>query len=478
MSLQIRSRRQFLKQAATAGLAFSLLPSCQKKSQPNIIYIMADDLGYADLGCYGQKHIKTPNIDKMAREGIKFTQHYAGSSVCAPSRSVLMTGLHSGHTYVRGNRESEPYGQLPLPENTTTVATLLKSAGYRTGIFGKWGLGVETNSGNPRKHGFDEFYGYYCQVHAHNSFPEYLYHNGEKVMLKNKVTYMPKDHWTRGLGSYATEKVEYSNDLILDASLDFIEKNKHHPFFVYLPVTMPHNNGEAPEGEKFEAPSMGQYQNKDWSDDEKRYAAMITRLDKYVGTLLQRLKELDVDKNTIVFLTSDNGGVPSSFFNSNGKLRGHKRDLYEGGIRVPLVVYWPQTIGPGRVTPHISAFWDFLPTACDLAGVPKPANIDGLSYLPALLGTPQPNHDYLYWEFYWWKAPYMAVRMGDWKGIYFFEPNGPGRFELYDLGSDVGEKIECSARHPGIVKRIKDIMKKAHAASEHFVMPEMEQAVG
>ncbi|MBN1997505.1 arylsulfatase [candidate division KSB1 bacterium] len=467
------NRRQFLKASATVGLTF-FYSSCSGKTRPNIIYIIADDLGYGDLGCYGQKNIKTPNIDRMAAEGIKCTQHYAGSSVCAPSRCVLMTGLHTGHAYVRGNQESEPYGQLPLPEKTATVASLLQSAGYRTGIFGKWGLGVQNNTGNPQNHGFDEFYGYYCQVHAHNSFPEYLYHNGQKVMLQNRVIYMPKDHWTRGLGSYAAEKVEYSNDLIFNACLDFIKNNSRNPFFAYLPVTIPHNNGEAPDGEKYEAPSMEPYAGENWNDDNKRYAAMITRLDGYVGTLIQRLKELDLDDRTVIFFTSDNGGVANPLFRSNGALRGYKQDLYEGGIRVPMIVRWPGKIKANTITDHVSAFWDFLPTACDLAGIQKPENIDGLSYLPALMGESQEQHEYLYWEFYWWKPPYMAVRMGDWKGLYFFNAEGPGRFELYDLGAYPTESEECGARHPEVVNRIKEIMQQAHAQSAHFPTAEMK----
>lgn len=466
------NRRGFLT-AAGAGLAASALTntSCGKneKQKPNIIFILADDLGYADLGCYGQQKILTPNIDRLAAEGKRFTQFYAGSPVCAPSRCVLMTGLHTGHCFVRGNKQAEPYGQLQLPSETITVAKKLKKAGYRTGCFGKWGLGVENTPGDPAQQGFDEFYGYYDQVHAHNSFPEFLYKNGKKVRLNNESTYMPKDHWTKGLGSYSTKKVDYSNDLCCDEALAFMDVIKDQPFFLYMPITMPHNNGEAPEGEKMEAPSPNPYSNKDWSNDEKNYAAMITRLDDYVGKILAKLKEIGQDQNTLILFSSDNGGLPDNFFHSNGNLRGYKRDLTEGGIRVPMIAHWPGQIEEGSTSDHIGAFWDFLPTACDIAGTTTPSDIDGISFLPELLGKKQKQHESLYWEFHWWKPGRQAVRMGNWKAIRQEVGDTPeAPIELYDLSKDISETKNIAAQHVDVVKKAADLMRSERVRSEHF----------
>ena len=442
-----------------AVIAFAACNQVSEKTpKPNIIYIMADDMGYADAGCYGSTRISTPNLDRLASEGILFTDHYAGTSVCAPSRCVLMTGMHTGHAVVRGNKEADPYGQFAIPDETVTVAELLKDAGYATGLFGKWGLGVENTPGDPQNQGFEEFYGYYGQVHAHNSFPEYLYHNREKVYLRNEVTYMPKDHWTRGLGSYATKKVDYSNDLIQEKAMDFINQHRDEPFFLYLSVTMPHENGEAPEGEKFEVPDLAIYADSSWSLDDKRYASMISRLDGYVGVILEQLVNLGIDKNTLLLFTSDNGGFRYSDLHHNGKLRGIKRDLYEGGIRVPLLAVWPDHISPGTVTGHVSAFWDFLPTACDVAGIDPPEGIDGISYYSILTGGDQDNHEYMYWEFHE-QGKKQAVRMGKWKGVrlnVYEEPDGP--VELYDLEADLSETTDIAAEHPEVVEQIRKIM--------------------
>jgi len=468
-----KTRREFLKTTGIGVTALSLphLLTCEKKAQPppNIIFIMADDLGYRDLGCYGQNHIQTPNIDKMAREGMRFSQHYAGSPVCAPSRCVLMTGLHSGHALVRGNREADPYGQLQIPDETVTVAELLKQAGYTTGMIGKWGLGVENTPGDPNKQGFDFFYGYYCQVHAHNSFPEYLYRNGQKEKLQNEVVYMDPSHWTRGLGSYATKKVDYSQDLCLQEALHFIESNKNQPFFLYLPFTIPHNNGEAPAGEMNEVPSLEPYSNESWKREDKAYAAMITRLDGYVGKILDQLKAAGIDENTLVMFTSDNGGHINDVFQSNGELRGQKRDLFEGGIRVPLIARWPAKIQTNTVSEHVSAFWDFLPTACELVGTTAPANIDGISLLPTLLGKEQPQHDYLYWEFHWWQPAKQAVRFGDWKAVKLHgDENNESQLMLFNLAEDLAEQHDLAAQHPDIVARAQALMNEAHTHSPHF----------
>lgn len=452
----------------------AILMSCYtdntKTLKPNIIFIVADDMGYGDLGCYGQTKILTPNLDLLASEGILFTNHYAGTSVCAPSRCVLLTGLHTGHTVVRGNMEVNPYGQFQLPDETVTVAELLKTAGYVTGLFGKWGLGVENTTGDPQNQGFDEFFGYYCQVHAHNSYPEYLYYNRNRVFLKNEVVYMPKDSWSRGLGSYATKKIDYSNDLILDKALDFVVKNKDKSFFLYLPVTIPHDNGEAPAGEKLEIPSLSFYADSIFSQEDQTYAAMISHLDGYVGKIRNVLEELKIDRNTVVFFTSDNGGFRYSDLNHNGSLRGIKRDLYEGGIRVPLIVWWPGKIKDGIESSHISGFVDFLPTVCDLAGISAPDFIDGKSYLPSLLDENQPAHDYLYWELHE-MGKKQAVRLGKWKGVrlnVFENPEAP--IELFDLEKDPSETKNVSETNPEIVNQIKSIMLQAHVPDSNWVL--------
>lgn len=448
--------------------------SCQNinkmNQKPNIIFIIADDMGYNDIGCYGQKKILTPNLDRLAADGIRFTDHYAGTSVCAPSRCVLMTGLHTGHAVVRGNKEVNPYGQFQIPDATITVAELLKQAGYVTGLFGKWGLGVENTSGDPQNQGYDEFFGYYCQVHAHNSFPEYLYYNRDKVFLKNEVVYMPKDHWSRGLGSYSTKKIDYSNDLIVDKAMDFILKNKDRSFFLYLPVTIPHDNGEAPEGEKLEIPSSGIYSDSNWIREDQAYAAMISHLDGYVGEIRTLLEELKIENNTVVFFTSDNGGFRYSQLNHNGSFRGIKRDLYEGGIRVPFIAWWPGTIKAGIESRHISGFTDFLPTVCDIAGVEIPDFIDGKSYLPTLLGKFQPTHDYLYWEFHE-MGKKQAVRMGKWKGVrlnVYENPDAP--VELYDLVTDPSETNNISEANPEIAVMLEDIMNQAHKPDSNWAL--------
>ncbi|MGC9355419.1 MAG: sulfatase-like hydrolase/transferase, partial [Mariniphaga sp.] len=301
MILKQKSSR-FMTSVLTGVLFLSFL-SCTsetwKSRKPNIIYIMADDMGYNDLGCYGSPHIQTPNIDRMAAEGIRFTQHYAGNSVCAPSRSALMTGQNTGHTPVRGNRQWEPYGQFPLPEKTTTVASLLKNAGYKTALIGKWGLGVEGTSGDPHNQGFDSYFGYLCQVLAHNHAPEYLIDNGDKVFLGNNVVWTDTAHWTRGLGSFSTEIKQFSQELFTKRALSFIEENRNSPFFLYLSVVIPHDNGEAPEGKRYsDIPSFEPYEDKDWTESEKGYAAMITYLDNDVGKILNKIKDLGLDENT------------------------------------------------------------------------------------------------------------------------------------------------------------------------------------
>jgi len=477
----MHTRREFLKAAglaATAGALDSVVPGCQSpgetqrssasRDRPNIIFILADDLGYGDLGCYGQQTIQTPNLDRMAAEGMIFTDHYSGTCVCAPSRCSLMTGLHTGHTYIRGNSEVQPMGQLPLPADTVTAPRLLKQAGYTTALIGKWGLGGPGSTGIPNKQGFDYFFGYLCQRHAHNYYPEFLFRNEERVPLGNEVRPVNPP------GGVATKRVQYSSDLFSAAALDFVARNRHKPFFLYLAYTIPHANNEAGT-DGMEVPSYGPYAREDWPTPQKGHAAMITRMDADIGRLFARLKALGLDGKTLVLFSSDNGphkegGVDPAFFDSNGPLRGQKRDLYEGGIRVPFIARWPGRIAAGSGTNHVSAFWDFLPTCCDLAGVTPPEGIDGISILPTLLGKPeeQKKHPYLYWEFHE-QGKKQAVRMGDWKAVRLNvakNPNSP--IELYNLKDDLGEEHNASDQHPEITQQIADIMKTARTPSEHW----------
>ncbi|MFW5831331.1 MAG: arylsulfatase [Prolixibacteraceae bacterium] len=463
-------------------MAIIVFSGCQNKSsdnettaeqKPNIIFILADDLGYGDIEPYGQEMIKTPQLGKMAAEGIKFTQHYAGNTVCAPSRCALMTGLHMGHAEVRGNKQAEPSGQLPLSDEAVTVAELMKDAGYNTGMIGKWGLGVEGTPGEPTNQGFDYYYGYLDQILAHNYYPEYLLRNGEKEILDNEVKYLPEEEWHGGLGSYATKKVDYTHDLFEEDALRFIEANKGNPFFLYLPFTIPHNNGEAPVGEKMEIPDYGIYKDKEWHSDTMGHAAMITRMDETIGKIFDKLNETGLDENTLVLFTSDNGPMQEDnvgftrFFDSNSFLRGGKRDLYDGGIRVPFIARWPGKIAEGKTSEHISAFWDFMPTACEVAGIEVPKNTDGISYLPELLGNneEQEKHSHLYWEFYGnWDA--QAVRKDNWKAVKNIYQDG--EIELYNLANDPDESNNVASKHPEIVEQMDSLMSASRVPSEHF----------
>ena len=456
--------------------AFAQQPPDAPPSQPpNIIFIMADDLGYGDLGSYGQGQLQTPRLDRMAAEGMRFLQFYAGSTVCAPSRSVLMTGLHTGHTVVRGNR-GVGLGEEPLPSEAVTVAELLREAGYRTGLVGKWGLGGPGSEGAPLQQGFDYFYGYLSQVRAHNYYPEYLWEQDEKIALANEVA-LTQHGYAKDLGGVATKRTEYSHDLLTEKALSFVERNNARPFFLYLAYTIPHANNqaddegiEAPPYVGMEVPDYGPYADRDWPATEKGFAAMITRMDRDVGRLLDRLEELGLDENTLVIFTSDNGphaegGHNPDFFDSNGALRGIKRDLYEGGIRVPMIAWWPGRIEAGTESDHQGGFWDVMATACNMAGCAPPAGTDGLSFLPALLGEEQPAHDYLYWEFSAGGRK-QAVRKGQWKAIRFLDEGD--HVELYDLSANIGETDDLEASHPEIVREMRRIMQTAHTPSERF----------
>ncbi|MDP7286713.1 MAG: arylsulfatase [Phycisphaerae bacterium] len=434
------NRRDFLKNASALAAGLSLLGDAGRAStaggkalRPNIIYIMADDLGYGHLGCYGQKEIKTPNIDRMAAEGIRLTDHYAGSAVCAPSRSVLLTGLHTGHCYVRGNRPLPVEGNVPIPADSQTFGKVMQSAGYTTACIGKWGLGYPGSTGDPTKQGFDHWFGYNCQRQAHSYYPTHLWRNDKKVMLRNR----------------GGAKKDYSHDLLTAEALKFIRDNSKKPFLLYLPYTIPHS--------AFQVPELGIYADKSgWSKTKKSIAAMITRMDRDIGTIAKLIKDLGLDANTLVIFTSDNGsagGGLHSLFKGSGPLRGKKGSLYEGGIRAPFVARWPGKIARGAVSAHRSAFWDMLPTFAELGGAKVAKETDGISLVPTLLGKKQTEHEYLYWEF----GKAQAVRMGKWKAYV-----AKGKLSLYDLDKDIGETADLSADQPELVKKIKAIIAKSH----------------
>jgi uncharacterized sulfatase len=440
--------------------------------RPNIVFILADDLGYGDLGCYGQKLIKTPRLDRMAREGIRFTDFYAGNTVCAPSRSVLMTGQHMGHTHVRGNAPGPDMSAQSLRDEDVTVAEVLKTAGYTTGLCGKWGLGDDAPGGRaglPRRQGFDFFYGYLNQVHAHNYYPEFLWRNETKQKLANVVHRLDRSYGGF-TGGWATKRVDYSHDLIADEAIGFIEDSAQgdRPFFLYLALTIPHANNEATRGtgDGQEVPDYGIYADRDWPNQDKGQAAMITRMDGDVGRILDLLKKLNIDERTVVMFSSDNGphnegGHNPERFSPSGPLRGMKRDLSEGGIRVPFIVRWPGTTPAGTTSSHVAYFGDLMATAAELAGVEPPENIDSISLVPTLIGNPQQqeSHDYLYWEFYE-QGGKQAVRSGKWKAIR--QPWMTGKTRLYDLGNDVAEAHDVAQQHPEQVARLEAIMAEAH----------------
>lgn len=456
------------------GLAAWSLAGCGEAGQdpevgheaapPNLVFILADDLGYADVGAYGQASIATPRLDRMAAEGLRFTQFYSGSTVCAPSRSVLMDGRHTGHTYIRGNKEILPYGQEPLPDSVVTFAEVLQEAGYRTALVGKWGLGGPDTPGHPNRQGFDYFFGYLGQRHAHNYYTEFLFHNEDSVAVPGNR--MPEPRRGDGAGE-ALDKITYSHDLIADSALAFVDRNQEGPFMLYLALTIPHANNEAgPRG--MEVPDYGRYEQMDWPDAEKGTAAMITRMDADIGRLLDRLEEHDIAENTLVFFTSDNGphregGRDPEYFDSNGPLRGIKRDLYEGGVRVPAIAWWPGSVEAGSVTDHVGYFPDILPTFASLAGAAPPKGIDGIDMAPTLLGRPQDQrkHEYLYWEFHE-DGMAQAVRLGSWKGV---RTPAQDAIEVYDLRADLSETTDLAAQHPEVAARLDSIMQAAHRPS-------------
>ncbi len=443
--------------------------------KPNIIYILADDLGYGDLSCYGQNKFTTPNIDRLAQEGIRFTQHYSGSTVCAPSRSCLMTGLHTGHTFIRGNKEVKPEGQYPLADSIETLAEMLKEHGYVTGAFGKWGLGGPGSEGDPNNQGFDEFFGYNCQRLAHHYYPRHLWHNQNKVMIPENAGF---------------SKEKYAPNLIQEKRIEFLEKNKDRPFFMFVPAVIPHAELIAPPG------IMEKYRNKflpekayEGTDDGEKYrlgpyesqqephaafVAMIEVLDRQVGQILDKVKQLGIDSNTIIFFTSDNGphlegGADPDYFDSNGPLKGYKRDLYEGGIRVPMIVRYPGKIAPGSSSDHISAFWDVFPTLSDLVSGQEVPGSDGISMIPTLFNSGhQDEHTYLYWEFHE-RGGRIAIRMNRWKAVKYNVLEEPDQnFELYDLHKDLGENNNVAEQNPAVMDQVNEIFQRARTPSSIF----------
>ncbi len=460
--------------------------------KPNIIFFIADDLGYGDVGCFGQKLIRTPNIDRLASEGMRFTQHYSGNPVCAPSRCVLMTGKHSGHSFIRDNREVKPEGQFPIPENTLTLAKLLKQNGYTTAAFGKWGLGGPDSSGAPLRQGFDRFYGYNCQRLAHNLYPNFLWDNDHKVPLQNTAAELeqnlPKDADPKDPASYAgfTGK-DYAPDLYAQQALRFIRENKGRPFFLFFPTVVPHLALQVPEdslkeyeGKFPETPYTGGRGYVPQRTPRAAYAAMVTRMDRDLGRMLALIKELDLDENTILVFTSDNGpapqdvgGVDPRFFDSNGPLRDGKGTVYEGGIRVPLIVRWKGKIKAGTTSKQVTGFEDWMPTLLELAhGKENVGDIDGISFAPVLLGRKVPERPFLYREFPA-SGGQQSIRVGNWKAVRKNlkpkDKSAPNlRLELYDLGNDVGETKDVSSQHPEVVAKLEKLMAEQHIPSKQF----------
>lgn len=454
------------------GLLVATPMLAEQKEPMNVIFILCDDLGYGDVGCYGQQRILTPNIDRMAAEGMQFTQHYAGCPVSAPSRCSLQTGLHTGHSQIRGNREIMPEGQEPLGAHTYTVARLMKDAGYATGLFGKWGLGTPGSESTPNKMGYDQFFGYLCQRQAHTYYPSHLWENERRVDFKENLNNAMKT---------------YSQDLIHARAMKFIRENAGHPFFAMLTYTLPHAELNLPHddvyrmyqkkfGEEKPFVSRGFVENHGGYNTSPAphasFAAMVSRLDRYVGDIMTELKRLGIERNTLLVFTSDNGphaegGADPNFFKSSGPLRGIKRQVYEGGIRVPFVAWSPGNVPAGVKTDHMAAFWDFMPTMAELTGRKLGTYTDGISYLPTLLGKDgQRQHPFLYWEFHE-EGGRQALRMGEWKLIR--QPvNGQTRTELYHLPSDLHEDHNVAAEHPERVKEMMLVMENARTHSDWF----------
>lgn len=462
-----------------------LLDGCKDSSSdqpkeiatPNVIFILADDLGYGDLSCYGQKNFKTPNIDRLASQGMIFTQHYSGATVCAPSRSALLTGMHTGHTPIRGNQEVRPEGQYPLPDSVMTLAEIFQKAGYKTGAFGKWGLGFPGSEGDPNNQGFDEFYGYNCQRYAHNYYPYFLREND----LVDSIE-----------ANFGKGKEVYAPNIIHDQAISFLEEHKDEPFFLFYPTAIPHAEMIAPDSimDKYRGKFLpessfegyddgpdyrtGPYESQ--TEAHAAFAAMMEILDRHVGDVIDKVEELGLAENTIIIFTSDNGphveaGADPEYFDSNGPLTGFKRDLYEGGIRVPMIVSWPGKIAAGSTSDLVSAFWDFPATFTEILGTDSlnQASWDGLSIAPTLMGQEgQEQHQYLYWEFHE-KGGRQAIRKGKWKGVrYNVFKDRESTPELYDLSADIGEQNNVADQYPEIAEEMALLMTKSRTESEIF----------
>lgn len=446
------------------GLALPYIGhASEKQPLPNIIYILTDDMGIGDLGCYGQQKIKTPCIDELAANGIQFARHYAGSAVSAPSRCALLTGKHTGHAYIRGNKSAKGDTaegfDYPMKGEEITIAEILKTKNYATGCVGKWGLGGPKTEGSPINQGFDYFFGYLGQGSAHKYYPDHLWENDKKIILNNKI---------------------YSHDLIVDKGIDFIEKNCDKNFFLYMAITLPHAELIVPDEDLKEYD--GKFDEKPYIGDHfcnqpkprATYAAMISKIDRTVEQVLDVLEQKGIKDNTLIIFSSDNGvhfagGHDPDYFKSNGGFRGYKRDLYEGGIHTPLIVSWPKAIQTPRVSFHLSAFWDFLPTVCDLVGVDAPENIDGISMLPEIEGKgKQAEHDYLYWEFHE-RGGKQAVMKGKWKLLkQNIEKPGATTWELYNLNEDPTESMNVISQYPKIVAELQKAIKANYTPSDTY----------
>lgn len=452
----------------TIGLLLVSKTLVYSNPAPNVIYILADDLGYGDLGILGQKHFDTPHIDKLANEGLIFTNHYSGSTVCAPSRASLLTGKHTGHAPVRGNLEVQPEGQYPMPNGTFIIPQMLKQAGYTSGIFGKWGLGAPGTSSEPLNMGFDRFYGYNCQRMAHHYYPYFLWNDDKREVL-----------WD----NFGMERGSYAPDLIHKQALEFIEDNKDQPFFCYYAIIQPHAEmfaqekymekyrGKFPPESEFvgvdEGPEFRKGEYGSQPESHAAFAAMVNSIDDYVGDVVALLEKMGIRNNTLIIFTSDNGphtegGHDPAYFDSNGPFRGTKRDLYEGGIRVPMIANWPAEIEAGSTTDHISAFWDIFPTLADITNQPIPADVDGISFLPTLLSEEgQEQHESLYWEFHELKGR-QAIRKGKWKGVRYDVSIDPdSTIELYDLSEDPGETQNLADQFPEVATELSELLDNA-----------------
>ncbi|MCH2208847.1 MAG: arylsulfatase [Lentisphaerales bacterium] len=481
-------------------ITFLCLVSSWAEDKPNVIFILADDLGYHELGSFGQKKIKTPHLDKLREQGMKFTDTYSGNAVCAPSRCTLLTGMHPGHAWIRNNGEVKPEGQRPIPEEQVTIAELFKAAGYTTGAFGKWGLGFPGSEGDPLNQGFDRFYGYNCQRHAHSYYPSYLWDNDKTVKLNNNPPVpghagLPKGADDTDPRSYNIFKgQDYASDRINEQVLEFVKENKDKPFFLYYPTLIPHVALHVPDEE------LKQYHDLNWNDPpftrrskqnygytphftpKAAYAAMITRMDRYIGNVMNLLEELKIADNTIVIFTSDNGTthlkyeVDYEFFNSVGEFRGLKGSLYEGGIRVPMIAKWSEKIKAGSECNRRIGFEDILPTLADAAGIGGiPDNIDGISFFDSLLGKQQSERPFLYREFSGYGGQ-VAAWMGKWKAVrQKLHKNKNAPIELYNLEQDLSEKNDLASKYPEVVDEFKKLMKKEHIPSEIFKFPALDK---